>query len=599
MSTFGLAFTSALVDFVWQGTLVAIALLAALSALGRHSAQVRYGLCVGALATLIVLPVATTASRFLTGDSGAGARVTTVPFTFVTGPERQHSADVLFRSGTVPPPLLERLQPWILPVWSLGVLLLSLRLVAGGLEVRALRRSITVVDDRLRDHVVNLASRMGLRRAVQIGTSTRADGPSVIGWLRPLILLPPATLIGLTATQLDAVLAHELAHIRRHDYLVNIVQMVAETLLFYHPVVWWVSKRLRIERELCCDDEAVRVSGDANAYAKALVTMAKLQVPAMAMGSAGGSLTDRVRRLLGAGGHEPKRSAALGVMAMAVALVLISMANVNAQPKPARFEVASVRPSTAPATPGSGGVEFLPGGTVRATRVPIMFLVAVAYDTQFRFVNGASESIEKLMEERFAIDAKAGTSALPPAAATFMATQQGEGRVLREMLKTLLTERFKLTAHFEKREFPIYELKVAPGGHKLTPATRNCEPQSAEEAISGKPPCGFQGGGPANGFRIRDSEITGLVRGLTSLLDRVVVDRTGITGRFNIDLPPWSNGLPLVQRPLAPGEEPEAQPDPNGPSIFSVLRPLGLRLEATRGPLEILVVDHLELPTPN
>jgi len=133
-----------------------------------------------------------------------------------------------------------------------------------------------------------------------------------------------------------------------------------------------------------------------------------------------------------------------------------------------------------------------------------MFLVAVAYDVPFRFVNGGSESIEKLlMGERFAIDAKASTSALPPAAATFMATQQGEGRVLREMLKTLLTERFNLTAHFETREFPVYELKVAPGGHKLTPAARNCEPQSAEEAISGTLPCGFQGGGPAGGLKIR------------------------------------------------------------------------------------------------
>jgi len=100
-------------------------------------------------------------------------------------------------------------------------------------------------------------------------------------------------------------------------------------------------------------------------------------------------------------------------------------------------------------------------------------------------------------------------------------------------------------------------------------------------------------------LRFASGEITRLVGGLTSLLDRVVIDRTGITGRFDIDLPPWSNGLPPVQRPLGPGQEPEAQPDPNGPSIFSVLQALGLRLEATRGPLEILIVDHVELPTAN
>jgi uncharacterized protein (TIGR03435 family) len=598
MSSFGHALTSALVDFVWQGALVGLALLATLHTLGRRSAQVRYGLCLLALATLMALPVLTTASRFEVAGSRRGARVTERSIAVITDTGKGLVANIVNGSATVPS-AITTLQPWILPAWSLGVLLLSLRLVAGGLEVRALRRTASDADEALRQRVARLASRMGLHRAVKVATSARADGPSVIGWLRPLILLPPATLMGLTTTQLDAVLAHELAHVRRHDYLVNVVQMLAETLLFYHPAVWWVSSRLRVERELCCDDEAVRMSGDATAYAKALVTMAKLQVPAMAMGSTGGSLTDRVRRLLGAARPEPSRPAALGLLALAVMFVTISFASVSAQQKPARFEVASVRPATAPATPGSGGVEFLPGGTVHATRVPIMFLVAVAYDTQFRFVNGGSESIEKQLMERFAIEAKASTSALPPAAATFMATQEGEGRVLREMLKTLLTERFKLTAHFEKRELPIYELKVAPGGHKLTPAARSCEPQSAEEAISGKQPCGFQGGGPANGFRIRDGEITGLVRGLTGLLDRVVVDRTGITGRFDIDLPPWSRGLPAPERLPEPGQEPEAQPDPNGPSIFAVLQPLGLRLEATRGQIEILIVDHVELPTAN
>ena len=598
MSTFGLAFTSALVDFVWQGALVALALLAALHTVGRRSAQARYGLCLLALATLMALPVLTTASRFEIEDLLRRAGVSGRSITVITDTGKGLRVEAMIRSAAAPS-TISTLQPWILPIWSLGVLLLSLRLVAGGLEVRALRRSITAADDVLRDRLAGLAARMGLRRAVQIATSARADGPSVIGWLRPLILLPPATWIGLTPAQLDAVLAHEIAHIRRHDYLVNIVQMVAETLLFYHPAVWWVSQRLRIERELCCDDEAVRVSGDAAAYAKALVTMAKLQVPAMAMGSTGGSLTDRVRRLLGAGRPESNRSAALGVLALAVMFVTTSFASVSAQRKPARFEVASVRPATAPATPGSGGVAFLPGGNVRASRVPLSLLIAVAYDVNFRMVNADSGAFDRVMTERFAIDAKASTSALPPPAATFMATQKGEGRVLREMLKTLLAERFKLKAHFEKREFPIYELKVAPGGHKLTPAARSCEPQSVEEALSGKQPCGFQGGGPASGFRIRDGEITGLVAGLTSLLDRVVLDRTGITGRFDIDLPPWSRGLPAPERLPEPGQEPEAQPDPDGPSIFAVLQPFGLRLEAARGQIEILVVDHVEMPAPN
>ena len=108
-------------------------------------------------------------------------------------------------------------------------------------------------------------------------------GPSVIGWLKPVVLLPAATLLGLTPEQLEAVLAHELAHIRRYDYLVNIVQMLIETLFFYHPAVWWISGRIRQERELCCDDIAVRCCGDAVGYARALTALERMRVMLTAM----------------------------------------------------------------------------------------------------------------------------------------------------------------------------------------------------------------------------------------------------------------------------------------------------------------------------
>src|SRR5580692_6312419 len=123
-------------------------------------------------------------------------------------------------------------------------------------------------------------------RAIRVLISTVAESPSVIGWLRPVILLPAATLAGLEPEQLQAVLAHEIAHIRRHDYLVNLAQTVVETLLFYHPAVWWVSARIRHERELCCDDAAVAMCGDAVFYARALTSLERLRAatPRLAMG---------------------------------------------------------------------------------------------------------------------------------------------------------------------------------------------------------------------------------------------------------------------------------------------------------------------------
>ena len=124
--------------------------------------------------------------------------------------------------------------------------------------------------------------------------------PTVVGWLRPAILLPIAALAALSPSQVEAILAHELAHIRRHDYAVNVLQTLAETLLFYHPAVWWLSKRIRVEREHCCDDVAIAICGDPVGYAQALAELERWRSasPAMAMAATGGSLLDRVRRIL-------------------------------------------------------------------------------------------------------------------------------------------------------------------------------------------------------------------------------------------------------------------------------------------------------------
>ena len=129
--------------------------------------------------------------------------------------------------------------------------------------------------------------------------------PTVIGWLKPVVLLPASALAGLAPNQIEAILAHELAHIRRHDYLVNLCRRVVETLLFYHPAVWWLSRRIRAERENCCDDLAVSLCGDPVAYAAALAELEGLRSTTgdLVLAATGGSLLQRVRRLLGAPTH--------------------------------------------------------------------------------------------------------------------------------------------------------------------------------------------------------------------------------------------------------------------------------------------------------
>jgi BlaR1 peptidase M56/Bacterial type II and III secretion system protein len=146
-----------------------------------------------------------------------------------------------------------------------------------------------------------------LSRPVRLLQSALVEVPTVIGWLRPVILLPASCVTGLTPRQLESIIAHELAHIRRHDYLVNILQSAVETLLFYHPAVWWVSRRVREERELCCDDLVVEVCGDRVGYARALATLEELRPASaqFALAAAGAPLLQRIRRLAG----QPERSA--------------------------------------------------------------------------------------------------------------------------------------------------------------------------------------------------------------------------------------------------------------------------------------------------
>jgi uncharacterized protein (TIGR03435 family) len=585
MSNLTSAFVSALVDFVWQGTAVGLVAAAALLAMRRASPHARYVLCCAALIVMVALPIVTTTQ---------GSSSTMVPEStesFISHLVVAGSDDgVEFVDARAPvAPVMTMIAPWILPVWSLGVFALSLRLLLGGIEVRTLRRSGQPADDGLCALAARLMPRMGVNRHVRLLTSPRAAGPSTIGWLHPVILLPPAAAMGLTVQQLEAVLAHELAHIRRHDYLVNIVQMTVETLLFYHPAVWWVSHRTRVERELCCDDEAVKLCGNATTYARALVTMARQQVPLFAMGSSGGSLTARVGRLLGMRGAE-RRPVGAGFAAVAIALAFAAVAinRVQGQSERLRFEVASIKPADPAGPRGFSGLGFLPGGVVNGTQVPILAIVAAAYDLPWRQIEGPDD----LMKERFAIDAKAPASALPPERATFDQTIRAMAPVLQEMLKTLLAERFKLAGHIEKREVPLYALVVGSKGPKLKPAERDCAPKTPTDD-----PCGGQGGGPAGGLRLRGAEVAMLAEMLNSLLDRSVVDRTGVKGRYDIDLPPWNPGLPLRDQSADP--DPEPQPDPGAPSISTVLQPLGLRLEPIRGPLEIYVVDHVERPTPN
>src|SRR6185437_8842371 len=197
-----------------------------------------------------------------------------------------------------------------------------------------------------------LGHQIGVSRPVRLVVSALVDSPMTAGWLRPMVFVPVGALAGLPAAQVEALLFHELAHIRRHDYLVNIWQSVAESLLFYHPAVWWVSGHIRAEREMCCDDLAVSITGDALTYARALAELEAYRpaVAGAAMAANGGSLAGRIARLLCRSRPVVRTGIGPDVITVA-ALIAVAAYGLFAQSaNPPRFTVASIKrnPSTAP-----------------------------------------------------------------------------------------------------------------------------------------------------------------------------------------------------------------------------------------------------------
>lgn len=306
-----------LVHFIWQGALVGVLYACLRFVLQDSEPQSRYWLSLTALVVLAALPVLTfirllaepVAVPAITGVTHAIQSLQTVPQTNLVDALRE---------------LLHSIVPWTVPAWCAGVALMALRSFSGWRRIHRLtREGAEHASDDWQDRLAGLAMRIGVRVRVRLMVTAQVAVPCVVGWLKPVILIPPAALAGLSVQQLEMVLAHELSHIRRHDYLVNLLQLAVETVLFYHPVVRWISQDARRERELCCDDSAVHACGDALHYAHALTDLADIQAADLhlAVGLNGGDLTLRVERLI-APHHVSEGAPRLTTLMLATAVFL-------------------------------------------------------------------------------------------------------------------------------------------------------------------------------------------------------------------------------------------------------------------------------------
>ncbi|HXR44989.1 MAG TPA: M56 family metallopeptidase [Pseudolysinimonas sp.] len=597
-----------LVHFLWQGAAIAAAAAIGLRLLRRGSPQARYVLACVALAAMLASP-AVTAARLLSPTPPAVAPVQRTLFLRVL-PQGTHESEMLrfvgFRqrsvaagttaagSGDAAPRGGTLVMPALVVAWLAGVCLLFARLAAGLWRVRALRRAGRALPPSPWQAACDrLGHRLGLRRAVRVADVSFVDGPVVIGWLRPVVLLPIAAVAGLTPSQVEAILAHELAHVRRHDAVVNACQTVTETLLFYHPAVWWLSSRVRAEREHCCDDIALEMSGDPLAYAEALAELESWRVGSvpLAMAATGGPLLSRVARVLG-----PPRPARIGAATTAALVLAFVVAAGALQYLVARQPAAVPDAAPAPSTRAWRMLFDHPSGQMVIRGFTARDLVRYAYQLPLsRIVGGPAWLDTDAFELATTLDHVPAADETPA------------------LVRSLLEERFGLAVHESTIKVPVLALEIARPdgalGPNLQPATGECFDQRAW-VVAGAPRL-LHGQGERTRFcGVWDSRIdyqraesvsmddlaTSMRQRFAPAIGLDVVNRTGLPGVFDVSLEVFQPAAALMA--VTPSLRLPLQAAGFQSLPEAIEEQLGLKLVPATANAPAIVIDRIEMPTP-
>ncbi len=588
-------------NHAWQSTLFA-GVIAVLTLTFRHNhARLRYGLWLAASAKFLVPFAIVTAAGGVLEWQQAPAPLRSVVASPGVRDFNAPFAELWLDPATM---VTAAAQPqWIAPilftVWACGFAAIVLRRVRQWREIGVAVCASTP-----------FAATPPVPDGIEIRTAPTLLEPGVVGLRRPLILLPEGIDSYLTVSQLAAVLAHEVCHVRRRDNLTAAIHMLVEALFWFHPMVWWIGARLVATREQACDEHVVADTAEPIAYAEGIVTVCRryVETPHMAVAGVGGAdIRDRIEAILanriGLRLTLSKRVllaiAATVTLALPIVTGAIDAAAFAAGQLPGvtpggpqvdpetRFEVVSIKPFDA-----SGGAmprSETKGNRYASTGLPLWWLVAQAFRAPLdrdRLV-GLPEWIDT---ERYAIAAT-----IPDGVPV---------SVLPVLMTNLLKDRFRMVAHTETREMPVYNLVLARNDRRLGPSLtetsaecraamvallaapqRGAAPPTAPTASGACPPPGLNIGLLSQG----GIEMAILAQGLTQLVSRPVIDRTGLTGYYDYTLK-W---MP------EPGLGPPGPPvDPDAPNIFTAVQEqLGLTLESARGPVEVVVIDRLEKPT--
>ena len=603
-----------LANHLWQSTLVAgLAWLVTL-ALRRERAGVRHAVWLAAsLKFLVPFSVFTTLGARFGWRPVVVAAFTPHDLLVATGggvfPEQAIRIAAHPSTGVSALRSIWNVAPDVLfAVWAIGATaLLATFLVRWRRMSRVARAATPLTTGPIVDMLRAVERRARITRPIAAAMSDSSFEPGVFGIIRPTLVWPSRLCDHLSSEQIEAILAHEVTHVRRRDNLAAILHLLAQAAFWFHPLVWWIGARLVDERERACDEAVLSGGSERHAYAESILKTCRLftESPlACVSGVTGADLKKRIEHIMmndvrsRLTGWKKGVIAVAGCAAVAVPFVIGVMRVtplLAQQPSTdAAFDVTSVKPNTA----GSGMIRMLPAanGGWQAENVPLGMLVRIAFQLQDNQIVGGPKW---LFDDRFDIK---GTGVAP-----------GRDGPLFDKLKSMLKDRFKLVTHVETREQPIFALVLARTdgklGEKLKPSTTDCTPtgpngrgrgQQAPPAPGERPKCGFMIG-PGR-IMIGGQTMAAFAQNLSRFAGGIVVDKTNLSGTYDVELSYAPDpGISITGRDLPPppgGPSPVANSD--APSIFAAVQEqLGLKLEPTKAPVDVLVIDSAEKPTPD
>ncbi len=587
----------ALGDHLWQSTVCAVVAALLTLTLRRNQARVRYWLWLAASIKFLVpfSVLVALGSRFAWRHISNAGGALYVAIEQVGQPFTKAAPAVV---QAAPAPTLARV-PHLLPiaagVWLCGFLTVLGIWAARWLRIRAAAAiAVPRRAGRELDALRRLLASGMTSKEIDIWLSRGSLEPGIFGIVHPVLLWPEGLSEKLDDAHLEAVIAHELCHVRRRDNLTAAIHMLVEAAFWFHPLVWWLGARLIDERERACDEEVLQRGIERHLYAESILKICEfcLGSPLTCVSGVTGAdlkkrmvhiMTDHVIRNL----NLPRRLMLWTAACLAIALP-IAFGLLNATPGHAqgqlsvtpRFESVSIKPHP---SEGNGLVMsrmMMSNGTFTANSVSPHSLLQLAYHIQDTQLAGEPEWFKSTTYD---IDAKVDQSA---ADEIRKLSDDQRNLVHQHLLQQVLSDYFKVTLHQESRDLPVYELLIAEGGPKLQKVDKH----------------GFMHMGVGE-LSSQGTPVALLTAPLSQRLGRTVVDKTGLDGDYAFNLH-WTPDAEEQARIHAAGLPPElmkaGQPAASGPPLLTAVEEqIGLKLQPQTERVQVLVIDHAEQPSQN